>query len=178
MDYLFILDVITSYSLPTLIIAAIVAAISIVANLIFKDKIPTGLKINAPFFGAMVLCFIYDMVFVVNDFTFREETLTFGLVGGSLSVVLIRTVGSIFRGETLPADTILVLIEGIIEEVVSPTALKASSIKIKDVIDKAITTEEQRTEIIEILFVNTDKDISREQLENVTTLILNAVSAL
>ena len=96
MDYLFILDVITSYSLPTLIIAAIVAAISIVANLIFKDKIPTGLKINAPFFGAMVLCFIYDMVFVVNDFTFREETLTFGLVGGSLSVVLIRTVGSIF----------------------------------------------------------------------------------
>ena len=178
MDYLFILDVITSYGLPTLIISAFVVVISIIVDLIFKDKIPTNLKINAPFFVALILCFIYDMVFVANDFIFREEALTFGLVSGSLSVVLIRTVGSIYNGETLPADTVLILIEGIIEEVVSPTALKSSSIKIKDVIDKATTLEEQRTEIIEILIVNTEKDISNEQIENVTTLILKAVSAL
>ena len=178
MDYLFILDVITSYGLPTLIISAFVVVISIIVDLIFKDKIPTNLKINAPFFVALILCFIYDMVFVANYFIFREEALTFGLVSGSLSVVLIRTVGSIYNGETLPADTVLILIEGIIEEVVSPTALKSSSIKIKDVIDKATTLEEQRTEIIEILIVNTEKDISNEQIENVTTLILKAVSAL
>jgi hypothetical protein len=178
MDYLFILNVLTSYSLPTLIIAVIVSALSIVFDLIFKDKIPTNVKLNAPFFIAFLLCFVYDTAFVVKDFSFREETITFGIVSGSLSVVLIRSFFSLINGKSLTTDTTLLLIEGIIEEVIEPSSVKSVSVMIKNIIETPLDIEYQKTEIVEIIVVNSDKDLSTEQIESVATLILKSVSAI
>ena len=178
MDYIFLQDAITSYSLPTLIIAVIVSAISILADVIFKDKIPTTLKINVPFFLAFLSSLIYDIVFVTKGFIIREEVVTFAIVCGSLSIVLIRIFSSIFNGEKLSADTTILLIEGIIEDLVLPTSIKAVSVKIKEIIDTATSKEEQKSGIIELIVVNTDKDLSSDQIESVAMLILKTVSAI
>ena len=178
MDYLFILNVLTSYSLPTLIIAVIVSALSIVLDLIFKNKIPTNIKLNAPFFIAFLLCFVYDTAFVLNSFILREETITFGIVSGSLSVVIIRTFFSVVNGKSLTTDTALLLIEGIIEELIEPSSVKTVSVMIKNVIDTPSTIEDQKTEIVEIIVVNCYKDLPAEQIESVATLILKSVSAI
>ena len=99
MDYQFIKVFLTSYSLPTLIIAFLVATLSIIVDKLFKGKLPFFIKNYAPFMLSLVLYFIYDTAFVLKAFVFREDTFISGVLSGSLSLIFSRTYYSLIKGE-------------------------------------------------------------------------------
>lgn len=178
MDYFFLSDALSSYGLPSLIIAVIVACLTAVLNKLFKDRFPLALKINAPFLLSLALCVAYHMIFVSKSFSLSDDAFTFGLVCGSISVVLNRFFYSTKSTDDLSVDAVILLIEGLIEDVVSPSALRATSIAIKNAIECDSQPEEVKSEIVGLLIVNSDKDLSPDRLDGVATLILQAVSAL
>ena len=83
-------DILTSYSLPTIIIAVIVCSASLTLNKFF-NKLPKTLKVYIPFLISIVLYYIYDMAFVLHEFTFKSETLYAGIfsVESMIDVLLV-----------------------------------------------------------------------------------------
>jgi hypothetical protein len=180
MDYQFIKVFLTSYSLPTLIIAFLVATLSIIVDKLFKGKLPFFIKNYAPFMLSLVLYFIYDTAFVLKAFVFREDTFISGVLSGSLSLIFSRTYYYLISGEMVKSPTVTViesLLEGIIPEqtiAVTATAVESLIITFEDSEDQPILIEK----ISQVIKENSDKENGEIDALALASLILNAVSVL
>ena len=180
MDYQFIRVFLTSYSLPTLIIALSVAILSIIADYIFKGKLPFFITNYAPFALSLLLYFIYDTAFVLKCFVFREDTFISGILSGSLSLIFTRVYYSFKSGQALKSPTVTV-IEELLEDVVETDLLSATALAIESLIitsEQEIDAQHTAMLIAEIIKENSKDIASESDLLAVATLILNAVSVL
>ncbi len=83
----------TNFSLDTIVVSMVISVITILIELIFKDKIPTLVKTIAPFiFGAIFYC-VYKLV--THDKLEPTSIISSGVTAGSLSLTIKAFVSSL-----------------------------------------------------------------------------------
>lgn len=137
MDYIFLKEFFTNYSLPTIIIAAITSLTIILLNLITKGKLPSLIKSFAPFILSFILYFAYDMIFVIRTVCFRYEALYAAFLCSSLSTIIIAAINKIKKGEPLPSSAVVLLVESLLAEYVERDYLAKTATKIELIIEKS-----------------------------------------
>ena len=173
---LYLQDFLVSYSLPTLIIASIVCAISLTLNKFF-DKMPKLLKLYLPFLLAITLHCAYDMIFVLKAFTFTNESLYAGILSASLSVILSSSLKKIFQGKPFNTNKPILLIEGILERYISQSCLSQTAYIIEEILLNCQDETEQERQVENAIKDNGDESIV-EEASHLTKLIIQAVSSI
>ena len=176
MSDLYLQDFLVSYSLPTLIIAIIVCAVSLTLNKFF-DKMPKLLKLYLPFLLAIILYCAYDMIFVLKAFTFTNESFCAGILSASLSVILSSSLGKIFQGKPFNANKTILLIEGILDGYISQTCLTQTAYIIEEILLNCQDAIEQERQVENAIRDNGDESIIAEA-SHLTKLIIQAVSSI
>ena len=180
MDYQFIKVFLSSYSLPTLIIALSVAVLSIIADYLFKGRLPFFITNYAPFALSLLLYFIYDTAFVLKCFILREDTLISVILSGSLSLIFTRAYYSVKGGKALKSP-MLTVIEELLIGVVKDDLLSATALAVESLIINSSDEndcQEIALLIAKIIEENSLDGMSETDLVALSTLILNAVSVL
>ncbi len=180
MDFVFLKDFLSDYSLPTLIISSVVAVLSLIFDKFLAEKLPAGMKNYIPFGLAIILYFVYDMIFVCLSFSFRTEAFYAGILCGSLSTIIVSIAGKIKKGEPIPLSATTLLIEKLLEDYVSKESATATALIIEQLIvasddgsgEYALT----KIEIYEALKKQSEINLSDEQYFHIAGLILSAVN--
>jgi hypothetical protein len=133
MDYLLLKDFLTTYSLPTLIVAIIVGIIGFIAEKFIVKKPSSAVSLGV-FVLALILYVGYDMAFNYRAFVLTAQSLSAGLLSGSLSAVVKNTAKKISQGKPIPLSTTVLLIETIIEGYVDEKNLSATALSLDEVI--------------------------------------------
>jgi hypothetical protein len=164
-----------NYSLPTLIISAVVSAITLVYDKFLAQKMPTWIRNFIPFILAIIFYFAYDMLFVLKSFSFSLGTFSAGFLSGSLSIVITASIYKLKSGKPINVNAIAVLIESLISDYVSDDAIFSSVNVIQDILDSDVASAEEQIE--EILACNSVNKTELE-LKAISALIVKAVSAV
>ena len=175
MDYIYLKVFLENYSLPTLIISAVVSAITLVYDKFLAEKMPAWVRNFMPFVLAIIFYFAFDMIFVIKSFNFSLGTFSAGFLSGSLSIVITSSVYKLKSEKPINVNAVAMLIESLISDYVSSDALYSSVNVIKDIIDNAEINAEEQVE--EILILNS---VNKTELEikAISALIVKAVSAV
>ncbi len=169
-------DILASYSLPTIIIAIIVLVVSLTLSKFF-NKLPKLAKVYFPFFLATLLYFAYDMIFVIEAFTFRTETLYAGVVSGSLSAIICSWIKRIKQGNVTSASSTLVLIEGILQDYLDKSILTKTAYEIENLISLGSDDTSNEKGIIDTL-TSVASNISTIDICHLAKLIIVAVNSI
>ena len=102
---------------------------------------------------------------------------------GSLSTAIFAAAKRVARGETDKIDAVLLIIEGILRDYVSDSAINVTAKAVMDIISDVVKTDpknfkvdEKSTEkIAKAIKDNSDKDISDGELYSAAKLIASAV---
>ncbi|MBE7083108.1 MAG: hypothetical protein E7373_00715 [Clostridiales bacterium] len=181
MDFVFLKDFLSDYSLPTLIISSIVAIISLVLDKFLSEKLPVGMKNYIPFGLAIIAYFIYDMIFVCFAFSFRTEAIGAGILCGSLSTIVVSIAGKIKKGEPIPLNATTLLIEKLLEDYVSKESAIATALIIEELIESSNKEKGDsltKLEIYEALKKQSEINLSDQQYYYIAGLILSSVKEL
>lgn len=130
MDYLLLQDFLVTYSLPTLIVAVIVSAVSLTLNKFFS-RAHKLLKAYLPFVLAILLYSGYYMIFVEKAFVLKKEVFYGGILSGSLSAIISSAIGKILSGKPIGASATVLLIEGMLEGYIETHLLTKTAIDIE-----------------------------------------------
>lgn len=174
MDYLLLQDFLVSYSLPTLIVAVIVVAVSLTLNKVF-DKLPALIKTYLPFLFAILIYFFYDCVFVLKDLSFRQETLYAGLLSGSLSVIISSSIKKIKAGKPLGASATILLIESLLQGHIADENLSQTATEIESALLNETNQHLAEQQVIDKI-TNSCPDISNANAISLSKLIVSAVN--
>ncbi len=181
MNFVFLKDFLSEYSLPTLIISGITAVLSIIFDKFLSKKLPAGVKNYLAFAVSIISYFIYDMIFVIHSFSFRTEAFYAGILCGSLSTIAVSIVGKIKKGEPITLSATTLLIEKLLEDYVSKESATATAIVIEQLInssDNGNGDSLTKLEIYNALKNQSDTNLSDEQYLYIAGLILSAVKEL
>ena len=172
MDYLLLQDFLVSYSLPTLIVAVIVSTVSLTLNKFFNGM-PKFLKAYLPFLLAILLYFIYDILFIEGVFCLKKEVFYCGILSGSLSVIISSAINKILQGKPIGVSATVLLIEGILESYIEQHLLTKTALDI----ELALSLEDSKK--IEQQVINTITyncpSLSNDEIINLAKLIISAV---
>ena len=175
MDFVLLKEFLTGYSLPTVVIAVIVCAISIAVSKIFKDKIDETVLNHATFFLAIILYFAYDMVFISRALCFSIDAFYAGILCGSLATVIASAINRIGRGQPISVSAVRLLIEGLIDGIVQDSAVTATAAALEDLL---ISDNGDCIDTVkEILTVNSN-GVTEEKISSVAKLIIDSVKTL
>lgn len=198
MEFALYTEFFSSFSLPTLIIAIIVATACSIADKILKDKISYAIKNQIPFILSVILNFLYDAIFVSFELAFSGEALLSGILSGSVATIITTLVSKITNGECIDANkgATLLLIEGLLRGLLPDSAITEAAFAIEQILlgsdknssqtdgEDFIKHKEKQTieQIVSIIKQNkTDVQInveSDEQLYVIAELIIQSVNAL
>ena len=169
-------DILTSYSLPTIVIAAIVCTASLTLNKFFNN-LPKTIKVYIPFLMAIVLYFLYDMIFVIYDFAFRSESLYAGIFSGSLSAVISSSITKLLQGKPINTNATIVLIENILSGHIDQKVLSKTASKIENLMTFNNDDDFVQQNIVAILTEITS-ELSHIDICNLAKLIIVAVNSI
>ncbi len=183
MNSLNVFGFLQSYTLPSVIISIASAIVYILIDRFFGEKIRFTVKTYIPFATGIILNFFYDAIICGNGFNFSAEILSSGLLCGSLSTAIFAAAKRVARGETDKIDAVLLIIEGILRDYVSDSAINVTAKAVMDIISDVVKTDpknfkvdEKSTEkIAKAIKDNSDKDISDGELYSAAKLIASAV---
>ena len=182
----------TNYTLPTIIVAVVVAIIYIVLTIIFADKLFRPVKTFFPFICSLLLYYLYELIFVKAHFPPSQSTLSCGIVAGSLSTMIVAVIKRIKKGKTSPVDAVILVIEGIVCDYVNDSALSITSLAIKELLEeKLFCNEIEKDEhsiakdnhsllgdVAQIIKDNSDKQFTDVELRAVASLTVSAVKQI
>ena len=92
MNYFLLKNFLSSYSLPTLLIALCVAFGCYLLEKLIKKQISGMIKAQLPFIIAILVYFAYDMIFVSKAFVFKDDALYAGILSGSLAKMPLKSI--------------------------------------------------------------------------------------
>lgn len=171
----------TCYGFPSLIISVIVAAIMIVCDILFKEKISAAVKTYLPFVAGAMIYFIYDAIFVSRGVLITEDKLYAGLICGSAACGIFALYKKIKSGK-IPAVSsgAALVIEGVIGDYVEPSSLSATAEVIDGILKDALTAEDcdekDLTEkVFEILSANEKNEFRKDELLSVAALVVRTM---
>ncbi len=181
MSYAFIQDFLSSYGLSSVVTGSAISILCFLLNKLFKEKFSLLFKLQIPFILSITAHFVYDMVFVSHAFIFTEKAFAAGILGGSFAIIINSFVSKIKRGEFIGLSATTLLIEGFLDGLVSESCLASTAIAVESIIlehSKESEKEEIIREIIDIIKLNSDKDILESDIEQTAIMILHTVSSL
>lgn len=179
MNFVFLKDFLSEYSLPTLIISGVVALISLIIDKFLSNKLSSGVRSYLSFALAIAFYFVYDMIFVITAFSFRTEAFYAGILCGSLSAIIISIINKIKKGEPIPLSATTLLIEKLLSEYVSKESATATALIIEQIIESKQENEEKTLTIMEItsaLKEKSDNSLSETEYYHIANLIVSAVT--
>jgi hypothetical protein len=177
MNYQNFKDFFSLHSLPSVVIAIIVALLTFIINQVLVRKISRSLKIYAPFLLGIILYFIYDLIFVKSKPFFNFNTLSLGFTAGALSCVISALIKRIFKknGEkVIDLSPIGLLVESIIYPLIKEPDLKLAVIAIEKLLGFVDNLNDEKvvTDITDILSDHTDDSVSMDELNEIAKLIV------
>lgn len=113
MNLIMLKDFLIDYSTPTIIISLAIAIAKIVLEKKFTCKPAKRLLGIAPFILGIVFCYVYNVVFIKDNAPLKD-IVSAGILTGTLSCTLAVFVKKLYKGEPLPQNTALAIIEGLI----------------------------------------------------------------
>ena len=164
------------YGIPTIIIAVFIAIISLVLRKVLPEKFSMHLKSYIPFVLGVILYSAYDMIFISKAFSFSEETLSAGLICGTLGTIVFAFIKNLKSGKVI-TDKVILAIFGILVNLIDEKSALSLSEKIKGFFAKEIVGIELLALIAsEIISVtgNQDEDLAKQT----ATLIIEAVDSV
>ena len=172
MDYLLLQDFLVTYSLPTLIVAVIVSAVSLTLNKFF-NRSPKLLKAYLPFLLAVLLYFIYDILFVEGDFSFKKEVFYGGILSGSLSAIISSAIKKISNGKPIGVSATVLLIEGILDGYIETHLLTKTAMDIELALSLEDSTKQEQ-QVVDTITYNCSS-LTSDEIIRLAKLILGAV---
>ena len=172
MDYLLLHDFLLNYSLPTLIVAVIVSAVSLTLNKFFANA-PKLLKAYLPFLLAILLYFLYQIIFVEGTFSLKKEIFYGGILSGSLSAIISSCLKKILNGKSIGVSATVLLIEGILEGYIESHLLTKTAIQIELALSLE-DSEKTEQQVVQTITYNCSS-LSAEQILSLAKLIISAV---
>lgn len=173
---------IESYSLPTLIIAAIIAVITLLTDKLLTDKICVTVKSYVPFALGILFYCIYDLIFVTKKFAFDYGVISAGLLCGSISVAIFAAVKRMISGSGLQGGEVILVIEGILCRYITgpflSAAAKAVENILKDDAKKGTDDAELIRKIAGIIKEYSDENRTNSDCESAAKLIITALNNL
>ncbi len=178
MNYQDIVNFLSSYSLPTIIIALIISIATILLKLILKDKFPLKLETYLPTLLAITLQFIYDCIFVFKGVCFSLDTLYAGAVASALATVITVAFFKLKNGERLNKSPLFMLIEGIVCGYVKKRSLE----KVVNLISSFLLENSDEDTLIKNISLTLDEFKSQElplfELEKIAKHVIISVKSL
>lgn len=168
-------DILTSYSLPTIVIAIIVCSASLTLNKFF-NRLPKTLRIYIPFLISIVLYYIYDMAFVLHEFAFRSETLYAGIFSGSVSTIISSSITKLLQGKPINTNATIVLIENIMRGYIDQKVLTKTASEIEKLLFDSDQDLRQKNLIALLTEITTE--LSQMDICNLAKLIIVAVDSI
>lgn len=152
MNLIMLKDFFSEYSAPSVIIAFIISIAKVIIDKSVGSKTVKHILAYSPFILGILFCYLYNVIFL-GVYTFDISIIYAGILGGSLSCAFAVVLNKIIKGESLPTNTALALITGLIDGYVME--------------DKA----EQVVENIYNLFVNTNTDEEQSIIVKITEIL-------
>lgn len=178
MDFVFLKDFLTSYSLPTTVIAVAVATVNIILSFFLKDKYPPDIKTFAPFILSIVAYCVYDAI-SMGVFMLREQAFYAGILSGSLSIAISSTVNKISTTKSLGINTSIFIIQSLIKNLVKSSNLTTTAISLENLIAQNNDDEQGLINAVkEVLKTNSDDTICDDELFKVAYLLVQTVLSL
>ncbi|MBQ3116451.1 MAG: hypothetical protein IJC07_05430 [Clostridia bacterium] len=179
MDYILLKNFLSSYSLPTLLIALGVALCCFLIELIIKAKIPVMLRAQLPFILAVLTYFAYDMIFISKAFTFKETAFIGGVVCGSLAVIFKALINKLKRGDSTTNSAVGLLLEGILEGIIPKSQLGVVVASLEQIFSSDQKSQDQLLEEVELLIREKSiKKITDSDARAIADMIYKAVKGL
>ena len=157
----------SSYSLPSIIIAIIIAVICIVIDKFLLKKVSFNIRAYLPFLLGIVFYIMYELIFKGNVKVFTRYILTAGLVSGSLAGVIFAIIRKVISGKGVKnvLSPLALLIESIIFPIVCENKLESAVKSIEKLLNE---TDEDATE--EHVTDKVADELSRHSSENITKI--------
>ncbi len=139
MEYVELLDFLARFSLPTIIISVIAGICKILCDVFLTKKLGAGVLSLIPFAVSGGLYFAYDCIFVARGFSFGEQTLSAGIIGGSIACLISALFDRIRRGKlNYGTDEISLMLEGALKNYVKTDSLLTAVVTVKELIETAL----------------------------------------
>ena len=174
MDYI-LQDIFTSYGLSTIIIAILVCVARLTLER-FYQKLPKLLITYIPFVVAILLNYLFDMIFISKCFIIKPNVFYSGLVSGSLSAIIYSRIKKTKDDNLSNTTASIVIIKSILKEYIDQSVLT----KTAQEIDALISTENGLTNhqsIIDTL-KKACKNLTTVDLSYLARLIISAVNSI
>ena len=167
MDINYIDEFFSSYSLPSFVIAIIIAVICIVVDKLFLKKVSFNIRAYLPFLLGIAFYILYELIFKGNGKVFTKQVLTAGLVSGSLAGVIFAIIRKVLSGKGVKnvLSPLALLIESIIFPIVSENKLESA---VKSIEKLLIETSDDATD--EHVTGKIADELSRHSNENITEI--------
>lgn len=178
MNYVSIKEFFSLYSMPTVILAAIVAVIIIIVDKFPSKKIPLFVRNYTPFLLSILFSLAYDMIFVIGEFKLSESAFAMGLVSGSISLVIKSIVLKIISGKAIRFNPAVMIIEQLILGYVASESITKTAVLISEIILSEISEEESKQKIIETIKTNAQDEYINDELVSLADLIHTSIKNL
>ncbi len=174
MEYVYLKDFFSTYSLPTLIIAVIVSAITFVLHRFLSNKLSVSARSYIPFIIAIGLYLAYDMIFVCKAFKINVNSIYMGVLCASMSLVIGGALARIKDGKPLSVSQTVLLIEAILTGFVHSDSLTQTA----TAVDKLIAETEEDTNadsIAQTIKQNSIEGVDEGEFIRLAKLIITAI---
>ncbi len=180
MDLVYLKEFLSNYSFSTLIIAILLAITTLIFDKFLSKKLSATLKTYIPFLFAIVVNVVYDMIFVINSFTLRIESVYAGVLCGSLSAIIVSLLNKIKKGEPIPLSATTLLIERILRGYLTKESATTTALVLEKLFDSA---EEQSdgytltaTDVSDAIKGEINEQLNDGDLYYLSMLIFNSVN--
>ena len=161
----------SAFSLPIILIALLTLPISILADKFLFAKLPDIVKTLFPFAVSCIIYLLYGYFFG-SEHGFDLQTLSSGLICGSLSSIFITFINNLKSGK-INFDPLALSIQGLVKYYVKDSY--SLSIRIANVIRANYTAEnsEKLQDILTVILKKSCENIKSEDIKTVSDEILS-----
>lgn len=184
MNYQNVSDFFSYYSLPSIVIAVIIAVTCFILDKFVFKKSSHSIKNFLPFLMGIFLYIMYDLIFIGTTPIFSAETLSMGLVCASLSLVFFSIVKRISEHKSLSVlslSPVALLIESIISTIVKDAFLSETVSDIENLLssnDEGDDDEKTLKAIAEIIYSKSHESILENECFEIARMVLESVKNL
>ena len=170
----------SSYSLPTLVISALVTVIMFFVCKFLQHKLPPAFTGYLPFLLGIAFNFIYMIIFIGINALSVSEVLSVGFLCGSLSQVFSALVKRIFSGNLNDLNALSLVIEENLGVYIKKQSLTVCILDVKSLIVRCANEDDQTVakKVYQTVLENCLSPFNQDQLLNACTITVKSVKAL
>ena len=169
----------SSYSLPTLVISALVTVIYFFVCKFFETKIPYALIAYIPFLLGVIFNFIYLWIFFGLNSISVSEVLSVGFLCGSLSQVFSAFVKRFFLGNLNDLNAVTLIIEENLGSFIKKELLTVCVLDVKSLICSHINDDDKilSEKVYALVLENCHSPFNEQDLLTACKLTVTSVKA-